>query len=87
MQVQKDSIVAGVPKDKFLIQSMIAPVGLSVEDITSEMVRFNPLGEFLCPTRILPFVLVWGRGVRAPVGFFWSGVWRLVYFHCFPLDV
>ncbi|KAJ8448615.1 hypothetical protein Cgig2_010502 [Carnegiea gigantea] len=50
MQVQKESIVAGVPKDKFLIQSLIAPVGLSVEDITSEMFRKergNGLEEYM----------------------------------------
>ncbi|KAL2920460.1 Vesicle-associated protein 1-3 [Bienertia sinuspersici] len=38
MQAQKDFPVA-VPKDKFLVQSMIAPVGLNAEDITSEMFK------------------------------------------------
>ncbi|KNA17807.1 hypothetical protein SOVF_076270 [Spinacia oleracea] len=38
MQGQKDFPVA-LPKDKFLVQSMIAPDGMSVEDITSEMFR------------------------------------------------
>lgn len=37
MQAQKDFPVP-LPKDKFLVQSMIAPVGLNAEDITSEMV-------------------------------------------------
>ncbi|XP_010693688.1 vesicle-associated protein 1-3 isoform X2 [Beta vulgaris subsp. vulgaris] len=38
MQAQKDFPVP-LPKDKFLVQSMIAPVGLNAEDITSEMFR------------------------------------------------
>uniref|UniRef100_A0A803LMK3 MSP domain-containing protein n=1 Tax=Chenopodium quinoa TaxID=63459 RepID=A0A803LMK3_CHEQI len=38
MQAQKEFPV-GLPKDKFLVQSMIAPVGLSAEAITSDMFR------------------------------------------------
>lgn len=39
MQIQKELLHAAVPKDKFLIQSMIAPVDLNAEGITSEMFR------------------------------------------------
>lgn len=48
MQAQKVFPVA-LPKDKFLIQSMIAPVGLCAEDITSEMFKrqkCNDVEEF-----------------------------------------
>lgn len=37
MQAQKD-YPAPLPKDKFLVLSMIAPVGMNAEDITSELV-------------------------------------------------
>ncbi|KAL2901841.1 Vesicle-associated protein 1-1 [Bienertia sinuspersici] len=38
MQAQKD-FPAALPKDKLLVQSMIAPVGLNAEHITSEMFK------------------------------------------------
>ncbi|XP_074291171.1 vesicle-associated protein 3-1-like isoform X3 [Silene latifolia] len=38
LQAQKEFPLA-IPKDKFLIQSIIAPTGVTVEDITSEMFR------------------------------------------------
>ncbi|XP_057546621.1 vesicle-associated protein 1-3-like isoform X1 [Amaranthus tricolor] len=38
MQAQKD-YPAPLPKDKFLVLSMIAPVGMNAEDITSELFR------------------------------------------------
>ncbi|KAL9237058.1 hypothetical protein vseg_011647 [Gypsophila vaccaria] len=38
LQAQKE-FPLGVPKDKFLVQSMIAPLGMTAEDITSQMFR------------------------------------------------
>jgi len=38
LQAQKESPLT-VPKDKFQVQSMIAPVGMTAEDITSQMFR------------------------------------------------